>query len=52
MSLPGFSYELQNVAAVGASLFIPVFLTGVRSPRVRTAYLVALISVTAWIIFV
>ena len=52
MSLPGFSYELQNVAAVGASLFMPVFLTGVHSPRVRTAYLVALISVTAWIIFV
>lgn len=52
IALPGFSFELQPVAAVGASLFLPAFVQRLRNERARTVYSVILIAFTAWIIYV
>lgn len=52
ITLPGFSFELQCVAAVGASLFLPAFVSRLRSERARTLYLAFLLGFTAWMIYV
>ena len=52
MTLPGFSFELQVVAAVGASLFVPAFVSRLKSPKASSAYLVFIAAFTAWMIYV
>lgn len=52
MTLPGFSFELQCVAAVGAALFVPAFVSRLRSSKARSAYLIFIAAFTAWIIYV
>lgn len=52
ITLPGFSYELQCVAAVGASLFLPAFISRIRSDRMSGAYIIFIAAFTAWIIYV
>lgn len=52
MTLPGFSYELQCVAAVGSSLFLPAFIDRLRSERAQTFYIAFIAAFTAWMIYV
>lgn len=52
MTLPGFSFDLQIIAATGAALFLPAFTSRLRSPRARLLFPLILIAVTFWIIYV
>lgn len=52
ITMPGFSFELQAVAAVGASMFVPAFVSRLKSPRAQSAYLIYVAAFTAWIIYV
>ncbi len=52
ITLPGFSYEMQILFAVGASMFLPSFALRLRSDVMRDLFLALLIGVTAWIIYV
>lgn len=52
MTLPGFSFELQIVAAVGASLFVPAFASRLKSPKASSAFLVFIAAFTVWMIYV
>ncbi len=52
ITLPGFSYEMQLLFAVGASMILPSFALRLRTDVMRDLFLVLLIGVTAWIIYV
>ncbi len=52
MLLPGFSYETQCLAAIGASIFLPRFVYGMRSDMAKEVSLTILVAVTAFIIYI
>ncbi len=49
MLLPGYSYESQALAAIGASMLMPQFMVGVRSVHLQEGITAILFGVGLWI---
>ena len=46
--LPGFSYEMQILMALGVSMSFPHLMSGIRSEGMRNVTMLMMIAVTAW----
>ena len=50
--LPGFSCEIQILVAIGASMLLPRFVSGIRNDRVREAIPLVMTAAAAWLIYI
>lgn len=50
--LPGFSYEVQILIAIGASMLMPNLMYSIRDARLREVVPLAALGATAWLIYI